>query len=342
MKKAVVWGFGGTYRRYKDFIRSRYHIEAIVDNQSYEECILPAGLKELQYDVVIVCVLDFLSVVRQLLFECEVPSEKIDLSILCEMYRLDRCYVDGDNHIIAKANGISIFVETHNDLGTFREVVINKQYDIRLPRKSVVIDAGLNIGTASLFFLRQENIEKVYAYEPFPTTFEKAVRNLQLNSVPLDKGKIECFNVALGASEEDIMVETVTLESKGSNTILPPNALHRSYVGEEVLHEVRISVLNAAVEVKKIKEKHPTCNIIMKLDVEGSEYAIIQSLLEGDALQYIDALVMEFHPVQGKDFQRDIVDVLIVHNFAIYNGTNLETYLAIGNGYIVAVKRTER
>ena len=91
--------------------------------------------------------------------------------------------------------------------------------------------------------------------------------------------------------------------------------------------------------VEKIKTKHPQHSIILKMDVEGSEYDILQSLVERNTLRYVDAIVMEYHTIFGRSVQNDIIDVLMKNHYGIYDGTDHNEFNVFGTGYLIAFRR---
>jgi FkbM family methyltransferase len=67
-----------------------------------------------------------------------------------------------------------------SDFAVFRQVFLQQQYaglPVRSPR--VIIDAGANIGLASLYFLRRYPRARVLALEPEPDNFALAAANLR-------------------------------------------------------------------------------------------------------------------------------------------------------------------
>ena len=339
MKKAIVFGHGWAWNQYCKEICSKYDVIAIADNNPREGDIRPEEIPTRPYDIIVLCLRDFLPVVRQLISIQEDCRDQLDFSVPCDLWGFDDIYMKNDE-IIVTAGGISGFMESANDVSTFNTVMVEKEYDMTLPGKTIVIDVGMNIGFASLFFSCKENVEKIYAYEPFRNTYQKAIRNFALNSIEVG-GRIVALNYALGKENGERIVGTISLDSKGSNTLLPHEAfqLPRFEQGERLSHNVKIGVLDAGEEVSRIKAVHPDCNLLLKMDVEGSEYEIIESLTNGSAIRNIDAIVMEFHTIKGKSIQADIVEVLLNNNYAIYDGSKFGEYRIYGTGYLIAVRR---
>ncbi|MHC4260059.1 MAG: hypothetical protein ACYSTF_06590, partial [Planctomycetota bacterium] len=82
--------------------------------------------------------------------------------------------------IITTPEGVRIDISNRSDhpLYLVKEVFVKSEYNLNLRRESILIDIGMNRAAASLLFAANENIKRIYAYEPFKPTFELAQRNL--------------------------------------------------------------------------------------------------------------------------------------------------------------------
>ena len=106
-----------------------------------------------------------------------------------------------DDDIITTPQGVRMDISDKADhpLYLIKEVFVKSEYKLNIAKESVLIDIGMNRAAASLLFATNENIKKIYAYEPFKPTFELAKRNLELN--PQLSPKINAFNFGLGKTE---------------------------------------------------------------------------------------------------------------------------------------------
>lgn len=78
-------------------------------------------------------------------------------------------------------DGIHIIFHNALEESIFYEIYYNEEYNINCPTNSIVIDIGLNVGMATLFFANKEFVSKVYAFEPDKNVYEKALYNIGLN-----------------------------------------------------------------------------------------------------------------------------------------------------------------
>lgn len=150
-----------------------------------------------------------------------------------------------------------------------------------IPKDSIVLDIGSNIGTYALY-AGLNGARKVYAFEPNPEAFSTLVKNIEKNDlsdiiIPLN----------LGVSDEDdkrIYIpsqsspynKSIERKSKGSikvNTISLPSILH--------------NIITDEVD-------------ICKMDCEGAEYEILDNM-EQDDFSKIKELRLENHNGSRKD-----------------------------------------
>jgi FkbM family methyltransferase len=189
---------------------------------------------------------------------------------------------------------------------TFADIFIRRDYDFvaRTPRPFVV-DAGANIGLATLFFKQRYPQARVLAFEPEPATFEALERNVEENGLD----DVTAFPYALAREDGEVRLTgapgglgTTTLvgEGKSSHFIVEARRLS-SFIDEPV--------------------------DMLKLDVEGAEHAVLDDLASTSKLSLIREMTVEYH-----------------HNLSLEDGTLgellslLETH---GFGYQLAARFNE-
>ena len=82
-------------------------------------------------------------------------------------------------------------------------------------KNSIVIDIGMNVGIASLFFATLPHVEKVYAFEPFKAPYLRAMDNFKLN--PALSAKIQAYNFGLSNKFEELDVLAEELRTIGTS-----------------------------------------------------------------------------------------------------------------------------
>ncbi len=153
-----------------------------------------------------------------------------------------------------------------DSLHLIRQIFIDDEYNARkfLKEGSVVIDAGANIGTFSIYAHILTKGGTIFSFEPVKNVYQTLIKN----TAPY-KG-IQTYNQALGASEGTSTIHTST-EYQGIN------ALDDSYLAEfnknlfNGSETVSVTTIDSFVTSKHI----PRIDFI-KIDTEGYEKQILE------------------------------------------------------------------
>ena len=213
--------------------------------------------------------------------------------------------------IYCEVEDITFEIETHEDLFIMSEVFYDGDYNFSCSKPYVVMDIGMNIGITSLFFARKPEVLSVYAYEPVEPTRRQAQKNLAGN-LPWS-GKITSH--PYGLSDRNSTQEIAyTYEWKGS---LGVNELSDFKKQAADIGRITIELKDVAPEVKKIKANHPGSPLVIKIDCEGSEYAIINRLAEENMLREASVFMIEWH----KDGPEYLSSLLAERGFTLLSRT---------------------
>lgn len=158
----------------------------------------------------------------------------------------------------------------------------------------IFIDVGANIGDSALFAATQEHIQKIYAYEPFPKTYNILKQNIELN--PQYSSKIEIFNYGWSNQNNE-------LSTSFSDNFTEINSVHKWFYdtmfgGNNLFdynNTTKIQIRTSSEILSDIIAQNPNQKIVLKLDVEGSEYEIIEDLNKSGLLKSVDLIIMEWH-----------------------------------------------
>ena len=118
------------------------------------------------------------------------------------------------------------------------------------------IDIGANIGKYTATLAKQA--KKVYAFEPFPETYEYLVKNINLNKLT----NVHPHQIALWNKEETVKFHIKTSSSLNS-IVEPENARYT------------ITVPAFPLDYFKISQMH-----LVKIDVEGAEKEVLMGMAE--------------------------------------------------------------
>jgi len=163
-------------------------------------------------------------------------------------------------------------------LALVEEIFIYQEYKFKSPdTKPFIIDGGSNIGLSVLYFKKLYPESVIIGFEPDQLSFETLQKNLKDNNIT----GVTVYNIAL--SKE---ADKKTLYSNKASTAFMTMSLYASG-GDDGLQ---------LVSVEKLSDHITRPVSFMKLDVEGSETAIIDDLMDHQRLTYINEMVIECHP----------------------------------------------
>ncbi|MGC8548180.1 MAG: FkbM family methyltransferase [Acidobacteriaceae bacterium] len=171
-------------------------------------------------------------------------------------------------------HGLRLRMKTSDELA-FVEVVLEHAYHFDLPfTPRVIIDAGANIGVASIYFANRYPEAKIFAVEPEPANYALLVKNLRRypSIVPV--------HAALWSHDGEI---SVSLPDPSTGAV--GNWAFFTHEGEGVrVRALRMESL--------LKELGLDTVDFMKVDIEGSEIEIFES---AGWVNHVRALAIETH-----------------------------------------------
>lgn len=284
MEKVILFGIGKNYKDWSKKLHQMYEIVALVDNApSMQGVFLPKELLKIQYDkILIIAGLPKVEICKQCM-ELGVPFEKIEFVFMGKYKNLvipKKFLID--NHIVLEYYGIKMIMDNGQEFCAINEAIIGKNYELGLGNDNYcVIDIGANVGDTALYFASLKEVNTVYAYEPFRSSFDKALKNAELN--PSLSNKIQLFNIGISDENAELLVNTpedtfgvsINDVQKGQDKIIIKEA-----------SELLGPIINTHLGKQKI---------LLKLDCEGSEYDIIENLDKSGLLSKIDVIIGEWH-----------------------------------------------
>jgi FkbM family methyltransferase len=204
------------------------------------------------------------------------------------------------------------------------EIFIEKIYEIQVNHNNlIVVDIGMNVGVASLYFASQPYVKMVYGFEPFPETFTEAELNVSLNKGLVNKLKL--INAGVSNVKE---TRSITLFQSGllsASTIDQKNDYGKK-LGQVI--EVQLVSINDVFEL--VLNDNPNAKILLKIDCEGEEYAIFDLLKESKYLDNVVVGIIEWHEKGATSIEK----VLINNQFKL----RLENHVSENSGMIYAFK----
>ncbi len=236
-------------------------------------------------------------------------------------------FVNERGELIAENKNVHFKINDEEELFILSEVFLEGAYNLISPtqKKIALIDVGMNVGITTLFFASKENVDKVFSFEPFQPTFSMALQNIQLNKAYA--GKINANNFGLAKEDADINVSYSPKEKgrMGTNGLPKSEGYVAANVSSQLMH-----LKSADGEFLKIKEQVQDHFVVCKIDTEGAEYEIIDSLYNANLLAIPDVYFIEWHQIKPVD----IVAKLRSANYQV-----IETAISLlHSGMIYAIK----
>ena len=183
----------------------------------------------------------------------------------------------------------SVRLDTTEELQILEEIYLDGIYNFDLNGPLLIVDIGMNTAYTALYFAAMHPEAVVCAYEPCAPTFRCAEANIALN--PALQQRIRPHQFGLSDTDRTMDIEYVD-HWRGSVGVYGIPAGLR--ISSEVKLE-RCEFRDVAAELSKLCNEYPYRRVVLKVDCEGSEYAILGHLAERAMLDRIDLMMIECH-----------------------------------------------
>ncbi len=198
------------------------------------------------------------------------------------------------NFITAKFTGSSILITVKrrdirfpfylrcltSDIPAYDQVYVSREYDFAVSRHpKVIMDAGANIGLASIYFANRYPDSQIIAVEPEASNFELLKTNVTpyRNVIPLQ--------AALWNKDEEINLVDPGMGKWGFMTQARDGS---EEVQGVTVHKTRGLTVDTIMRKQKIERID-----ILKIDIEGSEREVFSN--SSPWIEKVDALIIELH-----------------------------------------------
>lgn len=172
----------------------------------------------------------------------------------------------------------------------------------------IFLDGGTHLGGGIKSISKKEGIDstwRIHTWEANPHTYKKNLTDTK----KYNNFNIQFYNSALSTYDGkiDVMVlkqttkytKEVVNTGQGSTTLSADKFKNPSLKESQMLEKVEINCIDFVSWI----EKHTTSTdeITIKLDVEGSEYEILEKLIESNHLARIKKIYVEWHSYALQD-----------------------------------------
>ncbi len=161
-----------------------------------------------------------------------------------------------------------------NTIGMVVGQFMEEQYSWLDVKEKDVIDIGANIGDSAIYFALK-GAKHVYAFEPYPYSYELAMRNIKLNGL---QDKITMLNEGCGGKKKKIKID----------------ASYKNFGGTDIKNFKDGTNINITTLSQIVKRFDIIDEAILKIDCEGCEYEILLEAQNSD-LRKFKQIQIEYH-----------------------------------------------
>jgi FkbM family methyltransferase len=200
-------------------------------------------------------------------------------------------------------------LRTHSsDIHTFKQVIARREYDIpELSNVRTIIDAGANIGLASIYFTERFPNAQIIALEPEESNFDLLSRNLA------GRPNVTCLKKALWHESG-----TVTVFDPGDGQWGFRTAAGAAPEGQSGRVIGRVE----CVTVPEIMRQFGLERVdLLKIDVEGSEREVF--LDSAGWIDRVDAIAIELHDRFKRGCAKAFYDATQTFQHEVHRGENV-------------------
>jgi FkbM family methyltransferase len=217
-----------------------------------------------------------------------------------------------DGQLFVHVANVRAAVHNGDELCMLKEIFLYHIYNLQRPEPVVVLDIGMNVGLAALYFAATLPDVNVIGYEPISDTYEMALRNFALN--PDLAKRIRSFNAGIGGANSTVDAYYVS-ELHGSSGLfpLPSDSPHFSNQAKR-----QVQLRSAPEVLDEVLREFPGRTVVAKIDCEGAEYAIIRALSSSRKLQNLSCVIMEWHKRAPDHNPQEIVEELKEAGFTVF------------------------
>lgn len=350
-EKVIVFGVGSYFRRYEQELKKDYEVVAYVDNYKYgklnndgKDIIMPNQIKEYEgkYRNLIIMLEKValnMEVAKQLVLSKSISASKIKIGLAqFDFYNELNIAVLEDGRWDIQFSNVSIIVCSEMEFWDLYSMYYEDNYFHKLNNscKDVIIDIGMNIGDSVIYYLCKPDTEKVYGFEPFLQTFLQAKENIERNHFTAEQFEIFQYGLSDHDEKKNIFYHpeiSIMLSTDSNFSVLERRDYEKTHRCTLENIEEEIEIRKASYVIGEIIKKHPNNNIVLKIDCEGEEYAILKDLDAEGILKKVSYITLEWH-YDGKEE----IECYFDRNGFSYCGRIIRKNL----GQMIAWKQNER
>jgi FkbM family methyltransferase len=212
-----------------------------------------------------------------------------------------------------KINGLIIYFPIFSEaIALYEEIFERKIYDIELIDPKCIIDVGSNIGISVLYFANKYPNAAVICFEPSDIANKFLKKNIIKNNLE----KITFYNYAAGQTERNTILYSNNYGETTATLIKPIHSINQT---SEVILKKLSSYITFEVD-------------LLKIDTEGSEFEILQDLIDNNKLDLVKNFIIEFHDLpSNEEKMHEILKLMSLAGFSFrkYNDNEIHTNIIV-------------
>ncbi len=230
-------------------------------------------------------------------------SNKLDLLLDISKLNFHRLFSRQNSGFIKLKNFDVYYGDIDLLVHLYKEVFISNTYSFNSETDNpIIIDAGANIGMATLFFKKLYPKSVIKCFEPDSQNFSYLQKNVSTNNLE----NVELYNVALS-------------DRKGTMSMYIQTDITGGDIGASTLEDLRY-FYHKPDNVKKVDV--PCCELnpliserveLLKMDIEGAESVVFENIQE--RIAKVENIIMEYHYLQSKNSLAKILQILENNSF---------------------------
>lgn len=160
----------------------------------------------------------------------------------------------------------------------FEEVFVHNEYFTETPIKDpFIVDCGANIGFATVYFKLLYPDAKVLSFEPNPYCFDVLTKNVEGNKFDnVTMIKAGCSNEA-GKTSFHV-----------NPGFSPMSSMDATRNPDEESEEVEVELVKLSDHIHRPVD-------LLKMDIEGAEWLVMEDLVKSGKLNLVDRFFIEYH-----------------------------------------------
>lgn len=223
-----------------------------------------------------------------------------------------------------RENGLRFRTRSAMDVWAIKETLLDRfyeKYGFAVQDGWTVIDIGGGVGDFTTAAAFNHPTNRVYAFEPTPSSFGLLQENLEANGIE----NVRVFPTAVWSSDGEVEIDTGNGE--------PVQYTSQARLDPQPAPNGKVIVPAYSLETVFAETGATRCDL-MKLDCEGAEYEILFKAPDA-VLRRIDRIVMEYHDNSGPYTHADMARFLTEKGYRVRVTPNaVHAYL----GYLSATR----